>query len=1037
MAAKTESAGINLYINTKGAEASMKNLRDDARKLKNELSNLSETDPKFKELSGNLQRVNGRLEEMDMKVKGTSKTWEFLKSQVAQFGILAAGFLGFQMLIGQVDNLVRSNYKLSDSLADIRKTTGLTEKEVDSLNKQLGKINTRTATSELRDMAVVAGQLGYSSKKDVLEFVKAMDTLNVALGDEFGGGVEQLSKEFGALGRNFKEFDNQNPSDTILKLGNAVNELSASGAATGPVMTDFANRIGGVGGAMGFSAGETLGLSATLEELNITAERGGTAVGKILQKMTTNVSEFAQIAGIEVDDFQKMLNTDLYGAFVKVVEGSQKSGNSATALAKVLKDAELQGSGASDVFLKLGKNTDLLSQRVDLANQSLTNTNSITNEFNIKNNNFAANVDKIGKAFAGWFVNGAVMDGLNSFVALLAKAVEPVQDLSEGLREEEAALKASQIEMNAYFSILKDSTASTAEKSIAMKTLNEKYGEYLPHLITEKTSLTDLNQLQSQANDLLIKKIVLKSKEADLTEITNKRIADEKELIRRENELVEYKVKERTTVDPNVKNYIEYLKDRTEYLKAEIEKSKVAVQSVDKEYADLKKKMGIVDEAPVASESKEGDKDKDKKSPGLSDEQKAAIKKKQEEEAKLDADFNAQVDAQKEALAQKKEDDDRQEYERIMAARKSKAEKDFSDHLNQIQLDAETEKLVAEQNFQASSAQKQEWMQNDAVSMFEMEQARAQSVYEIERQAVEDTLALYNDQNDQTGQIRQNLNNRLLALDNGQRRAEIEGEKEKMRLKQAMRERDFAAASSIIGSFGKLNAAFLSLAGGDQSEFLAFQKGITLAQIAVDTARAISALSANSASNPANSVTFGAAGAAQFAAGLATILSNVAQAKQLLSSSNEPSAPNFGGGSTASTSVPAYATGGFNSAAIANPGGYYDKPGMFIAAEEGGEWIAPNWMIKDPNYKGIFNALEYERVNKFASGGFSSPTSTSSSLGFQSDNTQVVGAIMSLHATLDGLADKINEKQVLFSQFEYDKSQDLNVEIKASAQLGN
>lgn len=61
-------------------------------------------------------------------------------------------------------------------------------------------------------------------------------------------------------------------------------------------------------------------------------------------------------------------------------------------------------------------------------------------------------------------------------------------------------------------------------------------------------------------------------------------------------------------------------------------------------------------------------------------------------------------------------------------------------------------------------------------------------------------------------------------------------------------------------------------------------KMFALAQIAIDTATAISSLVASSEANPANAVTFGAAGVAQFAAGIARILVNISKAKQLLSS---------------------------------------------------------------------------------------------------------------------------------------------------------
>lgn len=105
--------------------------------------------------------------------------------------------------------------------------------------------------------------------------------------------------------------------------------------------------------------------------------------------------------------------------------------------------------------------------------------------------------------------------------------------------------------------------------------------------------------------------------------------------------------------------------------------------------------------------------------------------------------------------------------------------------------------------------------------------------------------------------------------------------------KEDLRKAGFAAASSIFNSLASLTE------GNEKAQkgFLAVQKAITLAQIGVDTAKAISSLTANSQGNPANAVTFGAAGAIQFATGLAQILSNVAQAKKLLSGGSGVSAP--------------------------------------------------------------------------------------------------------------------------------------------------
>jgi len=100
--------------------------------------------------------------------------------------------------------------------------------------------------------------------------------------------------------------------------------------------------------------------------------------------------------------------------------------------------------------------------------------------------------------------------------------------------------------------------------------------------------------------------------------------------------------------------------------------------------------------------------------------------------------------------------------------------------------------------------------------------------------------------------------------------------------------------AAIIGSLANL--------AGEQTRV---GKALTLAQIGVDTASAISSLTRNSEGNPANAVTFGAAGAIQFATGLIRILANIKKAKDLLSSSGSVSAPTLSSTSVAAPIVPA------------------------------------------------------------------------------------------------------------------------------------
>ena len=118
----------------------------------------------------------------------------------------------------------------------------------------------------------------------------------------------------------------------------------------------------------------------------------------------------------------------------------------------------------------------------------------------------------------------------------------------------------------------------------------------------------------------------------------------------------------------------------------------------------------------------------------------------------------------------------------------------------------------------------------------------------------------------------------------------------------------------------------------DQAKLAKFNKASALVQIGIDTAKAISALVAASNTNPLNGLTGGGAGIAQFAAGVIQIATNIAKAKQLLTSPSTPvtsggggggDTGGGGGGSNTATMIPQAAQlfGSSNNANTMNAGG--------------------------------------------------------------------------------------------------------------------
>src|SRR5690606_18411427 len=105
----------------------------------------------------------------------------------------------------------------------------------------------------------------------------------------------------------------------------------------------------------------------------------------------------AKYAGMEVDAFKKQLETDFFGAFIKVLEGVKDSSTGVAELAATLGELGLDGGRVIGVLGTLANNTGILKDQVKLSNEAYREGMSITDEFYIKNQNFAAVVDKISK----------------------------------------------------------------------------------------------------------------------------------------------------------------------------------------------------------------------------------------------------------------------------------------------------------------------------------------------------------------------------------------------------------------------------------------------------------------------------------------------------------------------------------------------------------------------------------------------------------------------------------------------------------------
>lgn len=432
----TESV-LKLVIDGKQAQSSVKELGDTYRKLNTEINNMKKSDnPQlYAEKVRNIQKVEQAWKEAREEIRGATKDTVSFKDQIADLAKNAVGNLsiagGVFAIVNGVKTMISKNAELSDVMAGVMKTTGLSEEAVDRLNEKFKQMDTRTASTQLLELAQVAGKLGYSAEKDVLGFVAAADKIGVALGEDLGG-VEEAVNSLGKLVNIFKINDQFELEESLLKVGSAINTLGASGTANEKNLIDFAQRLAGVAPAANITLPQVLALGAVMDELGQRMETSSTAIGQFLVQIGSDVPKYAKIAKMSVKDFSDLLNKDANEAFLRVLAGAKTAKGGIEGLASSMGILEVSGSGGIASLGAIADNIDLVRERLKTANIAFDEGTSVLDEFNTVNNNLAANLEKIwnkvnqlweNSSFRSWLtdITGAMVDNRSEFEKLIGE----------------------------------------------------------------------------------------------------------------------------------------------------------------------------------------------------------------------------------------------------------------------------------------------------------------------------------------------------------------------------------------------------------------------------------------------------------------------------------------------------------------------------------------------------------------------------------------------------------------------------------------
>lgn len=374
-------------------ETSPKELNRTLAQLKRNLNGLERGSEEWNRQCEAIKSVKAEIAKVNSQMRENESLWERMNRKLNDWQTALAGIAAaITGIIMAGRSAVNAFADMDQEMANVRKFTGMNASEVEDLNEEFQKIDTRTGREELNKLAQEAGRLGKTSQEDVLGFVKAADQINVALDDLGDGATLTLSK----LTNIFGDEERLGTERALLAVGSVINESSQNCTASAPYLANFTQRMAGVGAQAKMTIPEIMGFAAVLDSQGQAVEMSATAVSKVIMDMFKENDKIIKATGLNAKEFNETLKKSTNEGLLMLLDRLHELGN-IDVLAPVFKDMGENGARAAQVISALAGNLDMVRWEQEEATKAFAEGTSVTNEFNVQNTTVQAGLDKARK----------------------------------------------------------------------------------------------------------------------------------------------------------------------------------------------------------------------------------------------------------------------------------------------------------------------------------------------------------------------------------------------------------------------------------------------------------------------------------------------------------------------------------------------------------------------------------------------------------------------------------------------------------------
>lgn len=378
---KTASRGLSLNINTRAiataqqrlerlnttTSQSTQSLRTYSRAL-NSVSNAAAS------VVTPTLNANRSIQRLDVSVVSANRNTGLFTRSLGGLAAAAVSLLA-------INDTIQSFRQFEKGLVGVGKTADISGQELDDFGESIESLSLSIpiATSELLEIAAVAGQLGIKGSRNLIQFTEAIakftrstnvGATQAALGisrlltitKENISEAGRLASQIVALGNDFKIFE-----DRILDV---AEELSVATVA------------------FDLTSGEVVALSTAIAEMGVPAERARSVIGKTFRAIKKSIDEggdsfkvLQKITGDTGDSLRKDFGISAVTVFEKFLIGLERIRTTTNDAEKVMEEFGLTGELVKSTIPGLAKNIESVTAALNLQRRELNQSVALDKEF--------------------------------------------------------------------------------------------------------------------------------------------------------------------------------------------------------------------------------------------------------------------------------------------------------------------------------------------------------------------------------------------------------------------------------------------------------------------------------------------------------------------------------------------------------------------------------------------------------------------------------------------------------------------------------